>query len=784
MAGRTRGERLAAEGGPPADVTPSADMPRSLPRVARHLVRIPAAGRVVAWLSRPGHSRSLLLRGPARLALAGLTIAINGCVPATDAGSLQPTLAMVGVRGGQVAVQNGMPVPTFAYQPRGRLELNGSWRVERRDFDSDVSLTPRSISLARIVADAAGRETPEFDDQGWTTAVVPGELNPPPDRTETGGWYRRSFDLPSAWAGRTIILRFGAANYLADVWLNGVWLGYHEGGSTPFAFDATAAARPGANNVLAARVDNPPWGTRNDTVPWGLADWWNGAGLTRPVWLEASDPVHAVRADVVPHLDGADVSVVLQNSGDVAVDAELRMDVVPTRTTATNIMSRDPRAMMEAGPVLATRDLRPEPLRPADVVRLDTTFLLGDVAEWSPLSPTLYVLRVSVLLRGVVVDTLLETFGLRQVTVDPNTPSVLLNGQRVSLPGVAMHDQRLSTGPDGTLAGSLPSPTDVRVQLAQAASVGARLIRTGHTPANPVVLDLADRLGFAVWEEIPLYHYTPQTFAIAMRRGIPQQMLREMALRDMNHPSVLFHGLANESTGEEQRTGALRQLHDIDRAIDGTRLTGQAAYGFNPADPSSAPLDVAGYTMYHGVFYDTDAAGGTAAALATAHQAYPDKPIVVLEFGRWADGPDGAATQRRIFTETAPQLLDRRSTLAGGFVSAAVWWALADYATLRPNLDVEHFGLFAPDGTARPVAAAARSAFESVPLRLETRTSGPTPVGTSAPNVRSTPSGPLLLAYVAYGLVVALALLAIALVVMLGRGGRGRLEQRSGEAPR
>jgi beta-galactosidase/beta-glucuronidase len=759
-------------------------MPGPLPRAARHLVRLPAAGRLVARLSHPGHRRSLPLRRPAiaRLALAALAVVLNGCVPATDAGTIQPTLSMVGVRGGQIALQNGIPVPTFAYQPRDRIELDGRWRVERRDFDSDVSLTPRTASLPRIVADAAGREKPEFDDAAWTTVDVPGELNPPPDRTETGGWYRRAFDLPGDWAGKTILLRFGAANYLADVWLNGVWLGYHEGGSTPFAFDATTAARPGERNTIAVRVDNPPWGTRNDTVPWGLADWWNGAGLIRPVWLEASDPVHAVRADVVPHLDGADVSVVVQNSGATRVDAELRMEVLPTRLTAANVMSPDPRAMMEAGPPIATRELRPESLRVADVVRLDTTFLLGDVAEWSPTSPTLYVLRVSVLVDGVVVDTLLETFGLRQVTVDPNTPSVVLNGQRVSLPGVALHDQQLSTGPDGKIQGGLPSPTDVRVQLARAASVGARLIRTGHTPANPVVLDLADRLGFAVWEEIPLYHYTPQTFEIAMRRGVPQQMLREMALRDMNHPSVLFHGLANESTGEEQRTRALQQLHDIDRAIDGTRLTGQAAYGFNPADPTSAPLDVAGYTMYHGVFYNTDAAGGTAAALATAHRTYPRKPILALEFGRWADGTDGPAIQQQIFSETATELLERRSTLAGGYVSAAVWWSLEDYATLRPNLDVEHFGLFGPDGEARPVAAPAKAAFESIPLRVEVRTAGVPEPGALAPDVRSTPSGPLLLAYVAYGLVIALALLAIALVVMLGRGGRSRLEQRTGDA--
>ena len=730
-------------------------------------------------------TRHKTLRSPSvALLIAVFAMPVGACVPAADAGTLPPTLSIASVRGGDVAMQNGMPVPTFAFQPRSRVDLDGEWRVERRDFDTDLSLTQRSASLDRIVAEAAGRAQPGYDDSAWQVVPVPGELNPPPDRTETGGWYRRSIRLPGPWASRTIVLRFGAANYLADVWLNGQWLGYHEGGSTPFAFDATKAARPGEDNVIAVRVDNPPWGTRNDTVPWGLADWWNAAGLTRPVWFEALEPVHAVRADVVPHLDGADVSVVLQNSGAEQVAAQVRVEVLATRINSANVMARDPRALVVPGAPLAVRELRVDELRPTTVARIDTTFLLGDAANWSPLTPTLYALRVSVVVDGSVVDTLIETFGLRQVGVDPNTPSVTLNGQRVALPGVALHDQRLTGGADGQLHGSIPTPADVREQLRRAAAVGARLIRTGHTPANPATLDLADRLGFAVWEEIPLYHYTPQTFEIAMRRGIPQQMLREMALRDMNHPSVLFHGLANESTGEEQRTHALQELHDIDRAIDGTRLTGQAAYGFNPADPTSTPLDVAGYTMYHGVFYGTDPGGGTAAALATAHATYPDKPVMVLEFGRWADGTDGPAEQREVFARTAPEIFDRRSTLAGGFVSAGVWWTLEDYATLRPNLEVEHFGLFSPDGSARRVAGSATTTFSSVPLRLEARLPGLPVPRVNSPDVASTPSGELLLAYLAYGLVVAFALLTATLVVMVARGGASRLRQRTAELDR
>src|SRR6266568_6756265 len=165
-------------------------------------------------------------------------------------------------------------------------------------------------------------------------------------------------------------------------------------------------------------------------------------------------------------------------------------------------------------------------------------------------------------------------------------------------------------------------------------AVHADLLRTNHVPGNPALLMLADRLGLAVWEEIPLNHYTPETFSLVMARGIPQQMLAEMALRDFNRPSVMFHGFANESTGTSERTSAMQTLHDLDRKIDGTRLTGQAMYGSNPTDPTSSPLDVAGYTFYYGVFYGgLQPEPGTSHALQLAHQTYPKKPVMILEFG-------------------------------------------------------------------------------------------------------------------------------------------------------
>jgi len=275
---------------------------------------------------------------------------------------------------------------------------------------------------------------------------------------------------------------------------------------------------------------------------------------------------------------------------------------------------------------------------------------------------------------------------------------------------------------------------------------------------------LADRLGLAVWEEIPLYHFTPQTFSIAMNRGIPQQMLAEMDLRDFNRPSVLFHGFANESGGRSERAHALNTLHTLDRRIDGTRLTGQAASGLEPSDPTSAKLDVAGYTFYYGVLYGGRLSGvAIQRALQEAHRTYPKKPLMILEYGRWSDSPAEDPIQLRVFNTYYSQLSNAFSSEPGGFVSGAVWWSLDDYWTEKAGLSVENFGLYRPDGSLRPAGiAVARSFALTAPAPPpQNVTSG----GVAVP-IQSSPRHNLLWAYVAYGLLLPVIALVVAIVLL------------------
>src|SRR5437870_4208843 len=132
--------------------------------------------------------------------------------------------------------------------------------------------------------------------------------------------------------------------------------------------------------------------------------------------------------------------------------------------------------------------------------------------------------------------------------VASTAPRVLLNGEPIVFNGVALHEERQMPVREGLPGGGpLTSVDEIASVLARAQGVHADLIRVDHHPPNQMLPVLADRLGLALWEEIALYHFTPQTFSIAMDRGIPQQMLAEMDLRDFNRPSVLFHVSANAS---------------------------------------------------------------------------------------------------------------------------------------------------------------------------------------------------------------------------------------------
>ena len=705
---------------------------------------------------------SLLIAFVAVPLLAACSLALS-----SGRADLAPTLSFRDEPGGSVAYQSGQPVPTFDRQPRLNLDLNGAWRFDAQPLDTNLSLTNRNRAMRDITAELGSRADAAYDDSQWPAIDVPGTFDPPTNRSTTGGFYRNDFFVPDTWLGRYASLKFGAVRYIADVWLNGHYLGYHEGGDTPFALDATQYLNPGAHNSVVVRVDNPEWGTRDDIVPWGLADWWNYGGIVGDVWLESIPALSAVRADVTPHLDGADVSIVVQHRGSESVGGAMDVRLWPALVNPANRLNPDASTLIPSDALpLFERRISLGGISGDSVFRVAAPFAIRAADLWSTDLPALYVLQVTMIANDQSVDDLFTSFGLRQVKVDSSAPRILLNGDPIAFDGVAMHEERQLPVKDGAPGGGpLTSPPEIYSVLQRAVNVHADLVRVDHHPPNQMLPVIADRIGLALWEEIPLYHFTPQTFGIALDRGIPQQMLAEMDLRDFNRPSVLFHGFTNESSGHSERADALNTLRDLDKRIDGTRLTGQASYGTDPTDPTSAGLDVAGYTFYYGVLYGGRLSSGVIQdALQQAHEAYPKKPVMILEYGHWADDPGDEAQQQRVFDTYYAQLSQDFGTQQNGFIGAAVWWTLDDYWTQRPGLTVETFGLYRPDGSLRPagVEASKQFALTAPPAAKPVRSGGvAAPIVPGERNAR-------LLPYLAYGFVLPAAFL-IAVILVLSR---------------
>ncbi|MDP8951382.1 MAG: beta-galactosidase, partial [Actinomycetota bacterium] len=296
-------------------------------------------------------------------------------------------------------------------------------------------------------------------------------------------WYQTRFALPWGWDGKRVRLRFGSANYLAEVWLNGAYLGGHEGGHLPFEFDATPPLRV-EENLLVVRVEGElapdrvppgriPPDPRDDfphrNHPDTSFDFFPFCGIHRPVLL------YATSYDAV-----SDLTVRTEIEGTTGL-VRVRLD----RTVGDEAAAR--------------LSLKGRGAEVAEEVRVsgetaEIELALPNAALWSPGSPNLYELTAELLRGGEVFDRYLLPGGVRTVAVEGE--SLLLNGEPVELRGFGRHE-------DFPVAGRGLVPPAVVKDYSLMRWVGANSFRTSHYPYSEETMDLADRLGFLVVDETP-----------------------------------------------------------------------------------------------------------------------------------------------------------------------------------------------------------------------------------------------------------------------------------------
>ncbi len=636
--------------------------------------------------------------------------------------SLEATLQVRNVDGIAIPFQNGMPLPAFEKQKRAMIDLSGPWRKQRFAADHNLTLKKRDATgYAELLAEAAGREKAAYDDSNWPTLHIPGVENTMrtyelrPEYYENGVWYRRSFTVPEALRDQFAKLIFYSVNYVADVWLNGNYVGYHEGGYTSFAFEVSQFLKYDSVNVLAVRVDNVPWGTRNDIVPYVKVDWFNYTGIIHDVYLEFSDPVAVVRADVVPReVSGKlQTTITLFNASSNSQSAEVTLEIYAAKIDAQNITAESAAEVLGDPVAVAgqTQNTLVIDARAAKVWR--TTLDVANPQLWSPKQPNLYVLKVIISQAGQVRDEFFTQFGIRTVKTDGN--KFLLNEQPAFFVGVARHEDHPVFGR------SIPTAT-IYDDLVKIKGLNCNWLRTAHYPNHPFTYIAADRLGFTVMEEIPMWQFDlPLAWLIQNSvRHLHEQMFKEMVFRDYNRPSIVLWSTSNECLDVDNRKTFIQRVNqELDAQYPDGRLVGQSAAADRPGphDPSQAASDFAGWTMYYGVFYGDAAYDGTKYFLVDANLAHPTKPILNTEFGYWSsENGATAAFQTRIFNDTFRALKQRAvmDTLGNydccGYLMAMTWWCAFDWYRMTDGF--QSMGVLHMDRTTeKPVATALKNAY-------------------------------------------------------------------------
>lgn len=289
-------------------------------------------------------------------------------------------------------------------------------------------------------------------------------------------WYHRTVSIPANWKNKKLLLHFGAVDWKTDVWINDIKVGSHQGGYTPFSFDITPFLTKEQNQKIVVRVWDPtdagfqPRG-KQVNAPRGI--WYTAVtGIWQTVWLEPVEHVHITQIKSVPNIDGGNITVQAQTSGTALADL-LEVKVI------------------KEGKVISSAK---------GAAGQEITAAVPDAELWSPESPFLYEMEVSILRNGNAVDKVRSYFGMRKISTAKDANGIYrlqLNNKDYFQFGPL--DQ--GWWPDGLYT----APTDEALlfDIKKTKELGFNMIRK-HVKVEPDRWFYhCDREGILVWQDMP-----------------------------------------------------------------------------------------------------------------------------------------------------------------------------------------------------------------------------------------------------------------------------------------
>jgi beta-galactosidase len=484
--------------------------------------------------------------------------------------------------------------------PRERLLLDFRWRFHLGN----------EWGIAQNLAKAATGRGPadvSFNDADWRVVNLPHDwavelpFDPKADGSHgfkalgldfpanSVAWYRRTFELPKADAGRRLWLEFDGVFRDCVVFVNGWCVGRHESGYSSFRYDITDVANCGGRNILAVEVD------ASQSEGW----FYEGAGIYRHVWLVKTAPVA-----IAP--DGIFVFSKFKDNvpeGPATIHIQTRLANIQDAPAQTKVNCE---IVAPDGSISATTKKSVRMAAQAEA-EIQQTARVAAPRLWSPEAPNLYRLRTTVESGGAVLDRTEMAFGIRTVAFDAQK-GFLLNGKPYVLKGTCNHQDHAGVG------AALPDRLQY-FRVAKLKEMGCNAYRASHNPPTPELLEACDELGMLVMDENRLLGSDRQNL----------DRMERLVLRDRNHPCVFIWSIGNEefkvqtSPVGERVAGSMQA---VVKRLDPTRAVTYAANVGNVFDGINRVIEVRGWNYFVG---ETN--------MDAYHAAHPQQPNVGTEQG-------------------------------------------------------------------------------------------------------------------------------------------------------
>lgn len=504
----------------------------------------------------------------------------------------------------------------------------------------------------------------DFDDSRWRSLDLPHDWSvegpySPHNASATGylpggiAWYRKTFSTDAGHAGKRIYIYFEGIYRDGEVFINGKSLGMRPNGYISYMYDLTPHIKQGESNTLAVRVDHSKSADSR---------WYTGSGIYRNVWLIYAGPVHIAQWGVfytTPEI--SEKQATIQTETTVVNHSDKPVNL----TVNQELLDKNQKVVAKASAKMTVAAGSTQPVT--------QNMKVNQPALWSVDTPALYQLKTTVLQGKDIIDQTTTTAGIRQLGFDPDK-GFSLNGKSMKVKGVCIHHDA------GSLGSAVPREVWQR-RLETLKSLGCNAIRTSHNPQAPDLYQLADELGFLVINEaFDEWEFPKKKWLEGWNQGKPgfqghaeffeewaETDLRDMILRDRNHPSVFMwsignevdypndpysHPILNKEGIQQQHTagflpnqphadrlgGIAKRLAAIVREHDSSRMVTAGLAGPIMSNETEYPgvLDVVGYNY-------------TESRYAMDHEKYPERVLYGSENGHSMDAWKAVRDNEYIF---------------------------------------------------------------------------------------------------------------------------------------